>query len=192
MNLLDWLGTISGYKRRYELCSHNYAGCVSRTRALEYELECAQEIIRQLELLTPGPPPPEIDSIAQQDGVWVGRVLADMNLGIQWLQLDGTYYLTNETNFLNIVAWEWTDRIPWEKEVFDCENHAIRFKSVIDEVFHLNQVGIVISYKAGHAFNIVIFPDGKVMLLEPQSDVVYFYPKFPKQFYDLEGAIVLI
>ena len=50
----------------------------------------------------------------------------------------------------------------------------------------------MIDYKSGHAYNLVIYPNGKVMVLEPQSDVLTFYPQRLKDFYSLKEAIVLI
>jgi len=191
MNWQDFLGNLSGYKLKYERCSGNYAECSSHLKDIGSKLIEAENTIRQLELLVPRPVPPKIDLIAQKDTNWIQQVLDSMNLDIVRLPLDQTYYLTDQSNFLNIISWDWTDRIDYLKERFDCENFAILFKSIVDLYFNLNQVALVIDYKAGHAYNLVIYPNGNVMLLEPQSDVMWAWNVRPNV-YTLEGAIVLI
>ena len=41
---------------------------------------------------------------------------------------------------------------------------------MVDKRFGLNNVGLVIDYSGGHAYNIIIFKDGSVKLFEPQTD----------------------
>lgn len=166
--------------------------CVNGKIELELALADAKEIIRQLELLVPHPNPPEVDLIAQKDSAWIQQVIDSLGLGIVRLPLDQTYYLTNQANFLNIVAWDWIDTVKYQKEVFDCENFAISFKAQVDYIFNLNQVGLVIDYESRHAYNIVIFPNGKVMLLEPQNDNLVLWSKRLTDFYSLRQAFVLI
>ena len=180
------------YKRKYEATLETLVHCNQRAGELQLELEDAKEVIRQLELLVPRPTPPKVDLIAQKDTVFIQQVLNKMNLGIVRLPLDQTYYLTNQSNFLNIIAWDWTDRIDYLKEKFDCENFAILFKAVVDLYFNLNQVAIIIDYKSGHGYNLVIYPDGNASVLEPQSDGLYVWTKRCQTFYSLEGAIALI
>ena len=173
-------------------CQEELYQCQQRTGELALDLADAQETIRQLELLVPRPTPPKIDYVVEKDTAWVQQVIDSMGLEIIRLPLDAAYYLTNESNFLNIVAWDWTDRIDYLKERFDCENFAILFKAIVDLYFHLNQVAVVIDYKSGHGYNLVIFPNGKVMVMEPQSDGLYVWTRRPEQFYSLQGAIVII
>ena len=65
---------------------------------------------------------------------------------------------------------------PWEKrlnaELTDrhaCENFAMSFKADVDERFS-NQVGLVIDYEAGHAYNVIVWKDGSFDVFEPQND----------------------
>jgi len=192
MNWQDFLGNLSGYKQRYEatlgsleVCANDRLTCLKQKHTLEQENE-------QLKLLVPRPAPPKIDYVVEKDTAWIQSVIDGMGLGIIRLGLDANYYLTDQTNFLNIVAWDWTDRLPYIKEKFDCENFAILFKAVVDLYFELNQVAIVVDYKSGHGYNLVIFPNGKVIVFEPQSDGLYLWTKRPEQFYSLQGAIALI
>jgi len=187
-NWCNFLGTLSGYKQLYEKCSQNLSGCHIRSWELEKALIEAEETIRQLELLTPRPVPPKITNIGEVDSSWIDAKLAPLE--VIRFPLDGKYRLTDKTNFLNIVAWDWVDSIAYQKDIYDCENFAISFKAHVDYYFGLNQVGIVIDYQAGHAYNLVIFPDGKVMLFEPQSDQLFFWEE--DMVYILKDAFVLI
>ena len=175
-----------------EECIKNLVACQQKVGDLELELTDAKETIRQLELLTPRPTPPKIEYVVKKDTLWIQQQIDSMNLGIVRLPLDATYRLTDQENFLNIVAWDWTDRIDYLKERFDCENFAIVFKSIVDLYFHLNQVAIIIDYKSGHGYNLVIYPDGDMQVLEPQSDGLYVWTERYEEFYSLQGAIALI
>lgn len=165
--------------------------CLKQNDEYEDTIRELEDRIEELELLIPHPTPPEIDYIVQKDTAWVQSQLDSMKLGIQRLPLDQTYYLTNQKNFLNIVAWDWTDEAEYIREKYDCENFAFTFKAHVDFWFNLNQVGIVIDYKMGHAYNLVFYPDGNMMLLEPQSDAMWAWNVRPN-IYELEGSIVLI
>jgi hypothetical protein len=136
------------------------------------------------------PAPPKISVVKEKDTAWIDSCLAPLK--VVRLPLDGNYRLTDQNNFLNIVSWDWIDSRQYVKDVFDCENYAIVFKSHIDEYFGLNQVGIVIDYTSMHGYNLVVFPDGNVMLLEPQTDKLFIWTSRNLVFYALEGAFVLI
>ncbi|MCJ7634428.1 hypothetical protein MUP77_18805 [Candidatus Bathyarchaeota archaeon] len=152
------------------------------------KLNEARDILSQL---SPRPIPPEITSVAERDTLWLQQCLIKLEPSIIRLPLDGKYRLTTQSNFLNIVAWDWVDSKKYLAEVFDCENFAITFKAHVDWYFGLNQVGVVIDYAAGHGYNLVVFPDGKVMLLEPQSDQLIAWPNMAS-LYVLKNAFVLI
>ena len=184
--LCQWLGCNDAE------CQETLYQCQQRTGELALENADLKETIRQLELLVPRPTPPKIDYIVEKDTAWIQQVIDGLGLGIIRLPLDATYRLTDYGNFLNIVVWDWIDSIKYQSDIFDCENFAIAFKSHVDEIFLLNQVGIVIDYESGHGYNLVIFPNGKVMILEPQSDNLYIWTQRPEKFYSLHGAIVLI
>lgn len=191
-NWQDFLGDLSGYKPRYESAVLELNESRAMVADLTLQLSEAKETIRQLELLVPRPPPPVIDYVSQTDTVWVQQQLDAMKLGIIRLPLDGTYYLANQKNFLNIVAWDWTDTLPYIRERFDCENFALLFKAHVDLHFHLNQVAVIIDYKSGHGYNLVVYPDGNKHVLEPQSDALYVWTNRIEKFYSLQGAIALI
>lgn len=145
------------------------------------------------------PPPPLIDFVVEKDASWVEKQLEP--LGVIWLQLDTHYFMTNQTNFLNLIAWDWTNTYPHIRNRLDCDKrssmftkriHSLAFRSNINERFMLNQVGEVIDYGSGHAYNLVIFPDGNIMLLEAISDNLFCWTKRIKMFYPLSGAYLLL
>lgn len=140
---------------------------------------------------SPHPAPPELGIITQKDTAWLQTCLMKLEPSIVRLPLDGTYRLVSQRDFLNIVAWDWVDSRKYAAEIFDCENFAITFKAHVDWYFGLNQVGVVIDYQAGHGYNLVVFPDGKVMLLEPQNDNLFVWANLAS-LYVLKGAFVLL
>ena len=191
-NWRDFLGEISGYKELYQAAANELDIARARVDELTIELSAAQDTIRRLELICPRPAPPVLGDIATRDTAWVQQQLDDMKLGIQRLPLDATYYLTNQRGFLNVVAWDWTDTLPYIRERFDCENFALLFKAHADLHFHINQVAVIIDYHSGHGYNLVLYPDGNKQVLEPQSDALYVWTQRPETFYSLKGAIALM
>ena len=148
------------------------------------------EAIDILSRVSPHPPAPLVSSV-EKTTLWIQEKLMFLEPTIIRLSLDGTYKLANQRDFLNIVAWDWVDAKKYTSEIFDCENFAISFKAHVDWYFGLNQVGIVIDYRAGHGYNLVVFPDGNVMLLEPQNDNLIAWPNM-SSLYVLKEAFVLI
>jgi hypothetical protein len=192
LNWRDFLGDLSGYKQLYEATLNELLIARERIDELQMLLTAAQDTIRQLELIAPRPAPPVLGNIITKDTAWVQAELDAMELGIQRLPLDVTYFLANQRSFLNVVAWDWTDTLPYIRERFDCENFALLFKAHVDLHFHLNQVAVIIDYQSGHGYNLVMYPDGNKQVLEPQSDALYVWTRRPEAFYSLKGAIALI
>ena len=187
-NFLDLLS--GGYKQKYERCSTNYAQCQKRAADLNEELAKADEKIKQLKLLLPRPAPPELTYLVEKDTAWVQGVLSGYKANVIRLPLGPEFRLTNKSNFMEFVAWDWVDQFEYHK-FYRCGNFAISFKAHADQ-FGINQVGIVLDYQGGHAYNIVIFPDGNVMLLEPQNDQIWCWEDKDLPFYVLEGAVVIV
>lgn len=187
----DFLGDLSGYRPLYLDTLAKLEAERKVVAQLTAELAEAKEKIRQLELLIPRPPPPVITVTYERDNAWIQQCIDGMNLGIVRYQLDAIYTMTNQSNFLNIIAWDWCDALEYVKELFDCENFAILFKAYVDLYFRLNQVAIILDYKSAHAYNLVFFPDGNISVLDVEYDGIWVWTKRPVIFYPLEGAIAL-
>jgi hypothetical protein len=159
---------------------------------MEAALIEAEERIRQLELLVPRPAPPEIDYVVERDSAWVQKQLSDMGLEIVRFPLDDPYRLTNRKNFMNVVAWDTTDRLEYVKNFFDCDKFAMLFKVMVNLIFNLTQVVDIIDYKSAHSYNLILYPESEPMVFEPQTDGMYLWTKRLTDFYSLKGAIALI
>lgn len=188
----DLLGDLSGYRPKYLNAISLLDACDDDKIWLAQQLAQRDELIRQLKLLTPRPSPPEITYVVEKNTVWIQQQIDSMGLFMVRQPLDVTYRLTNQSNMLNIVAWDVTDQIRYIKERFDCENFAILFKAMVDLYFHLNQVAIIIDYKSRHGYNLILYPNGKHQVCEPQSDGLYLWTKRIEDFYSMKGAICTI
>ena len=109
--------------------------------------------------------------------------------GMDILALDNKYLVTNLKDMKKIIEWDWTDNRKYIAEKYDCDNFAFSFKAMVDRKFNVNNVGLVIDYSAGHAYNIIVFNDGTVKLFEPQSDK---WPRIGTNMYKFEEGKILI
>ena len=164
--------------------------CLNQNDELEDTIIDLKERIRQLEALVPREPPPKLEYVVEKDTAWVHGVLTKLNADIVRLPLGAEFQLTDKDTFIDFIAWDWVDSFEYHK-FYRCGNFSIAFKADADK-WGVNQVGIVLDYKSSHAYNIVIFPNGKVMLLEPQSDNLFYWQEHAPEFYTLEGAVVIM
>lgn len=117
--------------------------------------------------------PPPIPNKEERDTVWVGEQLLQANLvqgNVKRLVLDNKYLVCEKKVFQDWVQWDWSDEKTYLVDKYDCENFAFSFKARTDRKFGLNNVGLVIDYSGGHAYNVVMFSDSPPELYEPQSD----------------------
>ena len=113
----------------------------------------------------------------------------EITYGMDILALDNKYLVTNLKDMKKIIEWDWTDNRKYIAEKYDCDNFAFSFKAMVDRKFNVNNVGLVIDYSAGHAYNIIVFNDGTVKLFEPQSDK---WPRIGTNMYKFEEGKILI
>ena len=106
---------------------------------------------------------------------------------VTWL--DNKYVAVSQKEFQKIIDWDWTDNKTYIAEKYDCDNFAFSFKARVDRKFHVNTVGLVIDYDAGHAYNVIVFANGKMKLFEPQSDS---YPKEGSSMYKFNRGNVQV
>jgi len=191
-NWQDFLGTLSGYKQKYETCCSDLVRCYEQGQDCPNNLADALETIRQLELLVPHPTPPKIDYVVEKDSLWVQQRLESLGLDIIRLPLDAKYrFPGTKKEAMKIIAWDWTDQLEYIRDHFDCPDFAMHFMVMTNLYFRI-QVAWVIDYQSAHSYNLVIIPDDNVFVLEPQSDALYLWTKRPEQFYHLEGAPVAL
>ena len=190
--ILEFIGDLSGYRPKYLDTIELLDVCSKDKIWLTKELQKSQELVTQLKLLVPRDPPPEITYVVEKNTAWVQAQLDAMGLAIVRLPLDMTYRLTNHSNMLNIVVWDNTDTIKYIRERFDCENFALLFKVLVDLHFGLNQVAVIIDYVSKHSYNLILYPNGKHMVCEPQSDGLYLWTKRLTDFYSMRGAFAIL
>jgi len=189
-NWRDFLCELLGCKSDCREYLDKLTQCQQLTKEQGLKIAEQDEIIRQLELLVPRPTPPELDYLVERDTAWIQQILVKTGLEIIRLPLGIEFRLTDKDTFLEFIAWSWVDSFDYHK-FYRCGNFSIAFKADGDR-WGVNQVGIVLDYKSSHAYNIVVFPDGKVMLLEPQRDSLFYIDERQPEFYNLEGAFVII
>ena len=106
--------------------------------------------------------------------------------------LDGKYVTANKDVWRLLVAWDWVNTRKYLEDFWDCEDYAILFKGRSVYYFGLNSCAVVIDYSSGHAYNLIVYPDGEAEIFEPQDDL--FIPVIGRniKLYGLqEGAILL-
>ena len=141
--------------------------------------------------------PPEILGIEEKTGEWMAEVLKEgevnpvtkLRKNIDRYPLDAKYWVCDREEFNKIVKWDWTDNKKYVAEKYDCDNFAFSFKAMVDRRFGVNNVGLVIDYSGGHAYNIIVFNDGTVRLFEPQTDK---WPRLGTGMYKFEEGKILI
>ena len=109
--------------------------------------------------------------------------------GAQMTWLDNKYIAVPKKEFQKIIDWDWTDNKKYIAEKYDCDNFAFSFKARVDRRFHVNTVGLVIDYDAGHAYNVIVFADGSMKIFEPQSDS---WPKIGSKMYKFNRETVQV
>jgi len=118
-------------------------------------------------------PPDLTEPLEEHLSVWISHSLLTakiLNTGMIRKALDSKYWTCTRLDFGAIIKWDWTDKKRYVKQKYDCENFAFSFKARMDRKFHLNNVGLVLDYSGGHAYNCVVFSDGTAELFEPQND----------------------
>lgn len=128
---------------------------------------------RVQELKTMCTPPTVSEPMYMGNTAWIAEKLLDagiLNEGMHHKALDSKYWCCSRLDFDAIIKWDWTNNKRYVSEKYDCDNFAFSFKARMDRRFHLNNVGLVVDYSGGHAYNCVVFSDGTAELFEPQGD----------------------
>ena len=88
----------------------------------------------------------------------------------QRIHLDNKYFVCTKPEFQKVVDANTIDEKKYIKDQFDCDNFAFAFKAQVAMQYKLNNVGMVIDHSGGHAYNVIVFSNGKAELFEPQND----------------------
>ena len=135
---------------------------------------------------------PMMTTLEKHDTSWIYKQLSSagfLTSGMKRLHLDSKYWACSKKEFEGWIKWDWTNKKKFIAEEYDCDNFAFSFKAMVDRKFNVNNVGLVIDYSAGHAYNIIVFNDGTVKLFEPQSDK---WPRIGTSMYKFEEGKILI
>ena len=134
--------------------------------------------------------PTQVTAVKEKSKQFIEDLISGLH--VESMILDGKYYMTNENNMLNIIAWDWTEKKNAIYDKYDCDNYAFTLMSNVGRYYDLNQVGVVIDWTSKHAYNIILFSNKNIWLFEPQTDSFFFVSKRQKFLYSLEDAVVII
>ena len=131
-------------------------------------------------------------------GVYVERPAAWVNQKLSVLRpmriylCDSKYHIPTMDYFLGFIHANMVNERGYVAEWWDCDKYARHIFSIAPEEWDINSIGLVIDWSSGHAYNSVIFPEGNVMLLEPQTDSLIFVTKRNKKLYGLRSGFILV
>jgi len=142
-------------------------------------------------------PPFQVNPVALKEAE-VQSVVNDLKSkgGMQaWLRLDRTYYAADLDTIKKIIDWDWTDTRKYIVDEFDCDKFAMYFKSRLAIDFHINAIGVILDYSAGHAYNLIIVKDSQGVrwyLYEPQNDNMFTYDQRDTKLYAMQNYVLLL
>ena len=125
------------------------------------------------------------------NSLWVQsklRVLWPMRLEL----LDRAYTVPTMDYFLYVALADLIDQKPYIEDFRDCDDYALWFKAMCSLNYGITSTGLVRDYSSGHAYNSVVFPEGNVMLFEPQTDSLTFITKRNRKMYGLGFGFILV
>ena len=124
------------------------------------------------------------------NALWAKLNLA--GIGTPMGMLDNTYYYTDEAGWKLILGDLVQNSNLYENDIYDCEDFAIKAKSIANTRYGLNTVGFVIGDipQGRHGFNLVVTTTG-FLLFEPQNNNFNF-GVFPLDAKGYHADVVLI
>lgn len=114
----------------------------------------------------------EIIDALEKEGIDTGQGRSTTS-DVRVVFTDGNYLapkpmgnnVNRATDVMAITQW-----LPYQPEIFDCEDYGGLFWSLTQLVNGVNSVGYVMDWSAGHSYNVLVDSWGNVRFLEPQSD----------------------
>jgi len=110
--------------------------------------------------------------------------LTKRQLNVEAWCWDSKYNCIKLTDFQAIIASDFTNRMKWLAETWDCDNFASLFSSLMSLIYNFNGAGIALGavvnkqtkqIEGYHAYNCVILDTNntkKLYLYEPQADIL--------------------
>jgi len=108
------------------------------------------------------------------------------------MTLDGKFWMVDKEQMKKIVEEDMTDKKKYQRDLFDCDNFSLMFVTHLADTYDINQAGIVLDYSGAHAYNVIVYPNGKLELFEPQTGEFFSVGERNKNKYPLEKATVII
>ena len=139
----------------------------------------------------------DLGALVQADGAWLEGVLAKLIPGygtkVRRILLDNKYRLCVSEDMQRIIEWDFVDQKEYLADFWDCDDFAFAFKARCAAVFGVNQVALIVDYSSLHAYNLIVLPDEKIWLMEPQNDLYWDIKDHDyKGQYALQNAVILI
>jgi len=94
---------------------------------------------------------------------------------------DQKYVVTNSKDIAEVLALDKIDIYQYAAEEFDCDDFAFALMGAFHHHLKTASMPIFITWvntpRGGHAVLSYIHEDGKVRIIEPQSDLIMFVPE---------------
>lgn len=136
---------------------------------------------------TPNKPTVSIPLIEVSDS-WMANALRVLPIKQRFPLGHRAYYVCTEQDFNKFVVWDWVDTLKYVRNKFDCNFFASLCQAHGALYYGLTNIGWVLDYGSGHSYNTVVYDTGKVDILEPQEDALYFWQDRPEKMYHLVNA----
>ena len=117
---------------------------------------------------------------------------------VQIVPLDTKYRTYSREVWQRIIADDETNKAMGWPDFMDCDDFALRFKSNGSVWYGATAVGFVNDVSAGHAYNVIVFANGKAELFEPQQDrfvaldEIITLPTTGSSRYSLTNGLILV
>jgi len=129
------------------------------------------------------------------NGEWVDTEYAAERLLKQFPEVgskiyfkDSRYLLVPMDDVKRFLNWDGTDEFTYVSEQYDCDNYELRLWGQINSLPEWAGIslGMIWFSKPAHALNFFIDVEGKVWLIEPQSDTIFEKPQ------DWEAFLIML
>jgi len=136
---------------------------------------------------------------ATKDYTWVFNCLSNYRVKFGFLPMDKSFNIASKEDIIKFLQWDLTNEPPYlgdndqGSKIRDCDKYARRLWDRYSWMTPWNNIGFVLDLSGGHAYNCALCEDGRVYMLEPQSDKLWeFNSDKAKGIYDAESGYLLI